>query len=72
MLLYTYAHSVTDNCKFMHDRSDYKFGWELEREYQEGKWGLPEDNLEVSDEEEELPFKCFICRDSFTNPVVTK
>ena len=20
-----------DSCKFMHDRSDYKFGWQLER-----------------------------------------
>lgn len=25
-----------------------------------------------SDEEERLPFKCFICRNSFANPVVTK
>lgn len=23
-----------DNCKFLHDRSDYKTGWELEEEYQ--------------------------------------
>lgn len=26
-----------DSCKFLHDRSDYKFGWQLEREIQEGK-----------------------------------
>uniref|UniRef100_A0A1I7Y0C0 C3H1-type domain-containing protein n=1 Tax=Steinernema glaseri TaxID=37863 RepID=A0A1I7Y0C0_9BILA len=25
-----------DSCKFMHDRSDYKHGWEIERDYQEG------------------------------------
>lgn len=25
-----------DSCKFLHDRSDYKFGWQLEREMQEG------------------------------------
>ena len=23
-----------DSCKFMHDRSDYKSGWQLEREWQ--------------------------------------
>ena len=23
---------LLDSCKFMHDRSDYKFGWQLERE----------------------------------------
>lgn len=26
-----------DSCKFLHDRSDYKFGWQLEQEMQEGK-----------------------------------
>lgn len=25
-----------DSCKFLHDRSDYKFGWQLEQEMQEG------------------------------------
>ena len=25
-----------DSCKFMHDRTDYKLGWQLEREYQQG------------------------------------
>lgn len=26
-----------DSCKFLHDRSDYKFGWQLEQEMQDGK-----------------------------------
>jgi len=26
----------------------------------------------ASDDEDQLPFRCFICRDSFVNPVVTK
>lgn len=25
-----------DSCKFLHDRSDYKHGWQLEREYKDG------------------------------------
>ena len=28
-----------DSCKFMHDRSDYKHGWQLEREVEEGRYG---------------------------------
>lgn len=27
-----------DSCKFMHDRSDYKFGWQLEKEWDDGKY----------------------------------
>ncbi len=64
-----------DSCKFMHDRSDYKFGWQLEREMQEGTYGQDDEDdgkYEVSSDEEELPFKCYICKDSFKNPVVTK
>lgn len=31
-----------------------------------------DENYEVSSDEEDMPFKCFICRGSFKNPVVTK
>ncbi|KAJ8251225.1 hypothetical protein GJAV_G00218670 [Gymnothorax javanicus] len=62
-----------DSCKFLHDRSDYKHGWQIERELDEGRYGAnDEENYEVSSDEEDLPFKCFICRESFKNPVVTK
>jgi len=63
-----------DSCKFLHDRSDYKHGWQIEREVQEGRYGQQnEENWEVSSsDEDELPFKCIICRDSFQTPVVTK
>ncbi|XP_033625005.1 E3 ubiquitin-protein ligase RNF113A-like [Asterias rubens] len=64
-----------DSCKFMHDRSDYKFGWQLEREWEGGKFNQDEDmsKYEIhSDDDDALPFKCFICRKSFENPVVTK
>nr|AAR97523.1 zinc finger protein 183 [Xenopus laevis] len=62
-----------DSCKFLHDRSDYKHGWQLERELEEGRYGAnDEENYEVSSDEEDLPFKCFICRDTFKNPIITK
>lgn len=62
-----------DSCKFLHDRSDYKFGWQLEREemHQHSDEDEPS-SYEIHDEEDNVPFKCFICRDSFTEPVVTK
>ncbi|ERE73486.1 Zinc finger, RING-type containing protein [Cricetulus griseus] len=62
-----------DSCKFLHDRSDYKHGWQIERELDEGRYGVYEDeNYEVESDDEEIPFKCFICRQTFRNPVVTK
>ncbi|CAC5373946.1 RNF113A [Mytilus coruscus] len=62
-----------DSCKFLHDRSDYKHGWQLEREMDEGRYGARDaTNYEISSDEEDLPFKCFICREFFTNPIKTK
>lgn len=63
-----------DSCKFLHDRSDYKHGWQLEREWDEGKYNEESDDdtkYEI-DLNEDLPFKCVICRGSFVDPVVTK
>ncbi|MGH0141825.1 UNVERIFIED_CONTAM: hypothetical protein FKN15_005352 [Acipenser sinensis] len=44
------------------------------KDYKEtGFCGFGDDeNYEVSSDEEDLPFKCFICRESFKNPVITK
>uniref|UniRef100_A0A915KY28 C3H1-type domain-containing protein n=1 Tax=Romanomermis culicivorax TaxID=13658 RepID=A0A915KY28_ROMCU len=64
-----------DSCKFLHDRSDYKHGWEIEREYNEGRYGKADEDphqFEISDEEDELPFKCLICRNAFIDPIITK
>lgn len=99
---------TSDSCKFLHDRSDYKHGWQIERELEEGRYGAngelkrdlkcyyiyiyishkymlhymkkqysclyftDEENYEVSSDDEDLPFKCFICRESFKNPIITK
>jgi hypothetical protein len=64
---------LLDSCKFLHDRSDYKFGWQLERE-ERGKGEPVEDDskYEIHSDDEDLPFKCFICRESFQHPVVSK
>ncbi|NXR56318.1 R113A protein, partial [Hippolais icterina] len=62
-----------DSCKFLHDRSDYKHGWQIERELDEGCYSISDnENYKVSSDEEDMPFKCFICRGSFKSPVVTK
>ncbi|KAL3837526.1 hypothetical protein ACJMK2_022877 [Sinanodonta woodiana] len=62
-----------DSCKFFHDRSDYKHGWQIEREMDQGTYGHGNDeNYEISSDEDELPFRCFLCRNSFVNPIITK
>ncbi|KAG5192488.1 hypothetical protein JKP88DRAFT_229990 [Tribonema minus] len=83
-----------DSCKFMHDRGDYKAGWQQEREWEEKQkkrraaqaaleaWGgegeRPVEDDDGSgddkyavDEDGDLPFACFICREAFRDPVVT-
>ncbi len=89
---------IGDSCKFLHDRSDYKHGWQIEQEWQkeqelkgqQNSSKMSRKNVDTSkkddendddvrkyeihedEEDEEIPFKCIICRDSFKNPVVTK
>ncbi|CAN1157194.1 Zinc finger CCCH domain-containing protein 1 [Linum perenne] len=77
-----------DSCKFMHDRGDYKSGWQMEKEWEEVEkarkrrlamgGGDEEGELHEADadddedDEDALPFACFICREAFEDPVVTK
>jgi len=35
-----------DSCKFLHDRSDYKHGWQLEREWNEQSYGAADNDSE--------------------------
>ncbi|KAJ4968099.1 hypothetical protein NE237_015712 [Protea cynaroides] len=75
-----------DACKFMHDRGDYKSGWQMEKEWEETEKARKR-NLAMGggddtddggggnlseDEDDSLPFACFICRQPFVDPVVTK
>lgn len=72
--------SILDSCKFLHDRSDYKHGWQLEMDEiakQKAKsYEIDSDDddkkYEIHSDEEDLPFKCLICRKSFVDPVVTR
>lgn len=67
-----------DSCKFLHDRSDYKAGWQLETDPSSSYRGADDSDegddtkYEIHSDDEDLPFKCFICRNSFTDPIVTK
>ncbi|XAR62975.1 hypothetical protein NMG60_11022744 [Bertholletia excelsa] len=72
-----------DACKFMHDRGDYKSGWQLEKEWEEaekarkrnlamGEDDIDEANPSDEDDDDSLPFACFICRQPFVDPVVTR
>ena len=36
-----------DSCKFMHDRGDYKFGWQLEREQEQGTYGQDDEDMKM-------------------------
>jgi RING finger protein 113A len=65
---------------FLHDRGTYKQGWQLDADWnaaQEAKrkrilLGLPEEDEKKGDDEEKgLPWACPICRQGFTNPIVT-
>lgn len=75
-----------DSCKFLHDRSDYKAGWQLERDWAEKEKLRREKVMRGEDPDEDsaqgkeapkdldedgLPFACYICRSEFKQPVVT-
>ncbi|KXZ53511.1 hypothetical protein GPECTOR_7g961 [Gonium pectorale] len=72
--------SYGDTCKFMHDRGDYKSGWELDKMWEEEQkrkaealakgWnpdadGEEEEQQEAARADDELPFACFICREQW-------
>jgi RING finger protein 113A len=73
-----------DSCVFMHDRGDYKTGWELEEEWrreqkqkqkliQEGKYketSSDEDN-DSDDPTSSIPLICPICDKEYITPVKT-
>uniref|UniRef100_A0A7N2R5A5 C3H1-type domain-containing protein n=1 Tax=Quercus lobata TaxID=97700 RepID=A0A7N2R5A5_QUELO len=76
-----------DSCKFMHDRGDYKSGWQMEKEWDEAEkvrkrnlaLGLDDEDdggvdpgEDDDDDDDSLPFACFICRQPFVDAVVTK
>ena len=76
-----------DSCKYLHAREDYAQGWKLDREWEKagskkkrdglsaGKDKEDSDRDDLDDEEKmlrDIPFACVICKQSYTNPIVTK
>ncbi|KAF9540715.1 hypothetical protein EC957_003863 [Mortierella hygrophila] len=69
-----------DSCIYMHDRGDYKAGWQLDQEWEAEQRakkaalieGLDPEAESSSDDDEDVPFACLLCREPFTRPVVTK
>ncbi|KAL7672535.1 hypothetical protein ACOME3_007419 [Neoechinorhynchus agilis] len=64
-----------DSCKFLHDRTEYKFGWELERDEMKDSDKcniISSGSSDTSSDDDDLPFNCPYCRKEFMNPVKTK
>lgn len=66
-----------DTCKFLHDRSDYLAGWQMEAAYLPNSTArnlghTDQDGEDEDDEDDDVPFACLICRQPFTDPVQTK
>ncbi|OCK74552.1 hypothetical protein K432DRAFT_386743 [Lepidopterella palustris CBS 459.81] len=77
-----------DNCKFLHAREDYAAGWKLDREWEMQNKGKKPSGTTVASanrsgkaEEddaaddamlEKIPFACIICKQPYTNPIITK
>jgi hypothetical protein len=70
-----------DACIFLHDRGDYKLGWEIEKEWEDeqrkkrlglAKKDAAESKQDESIEHEKLALICPICSKQFVNPVKTK
>jgi len=69
-----------ENCIYLHDRGDYKAGWQMEKEWEIGESkrqvklanaGNSENGQSKENQSTELPFACHICRKPFTDPVKT-
>ena len=62
-----------DTCKFLHDRSDYLAGWQMNAvgEAADARAGSFGADVE-SDHDDDIPFACLLCRQPFTDPIVTK
>ncbi|GMM57197.1 U2-type spliceosomal complex subunit [Maudiozyma humilis] len=59
-----------DSCKFLHSRDDFKAGWKLKSDWKvdeiEGK-----NSEKPETPNEDIPFKCVLCKGDYKNPVVT-
>jgi RING finger protein 113A len=74
-----------DTCKFLHAREDYAAGWKIDRDWEIKQKGGKLQDLPTKrtgsgwrgagaeeKEEEDIPFKCVICKDDYKSPIQTK
>lgn len=71
-----------NSCKFLHDRTDYKTGWQMEFEWKNIKKKeidrlTKRSNSETNSDyeiikKEEMPTSCYICREEFKDPIKTE
>ncbi|KAJ3306936.1 hypothetical protein HDV03_003260 [Kappamyces sp. JEL0829] len=75
---FDYAPAICKDYK----ETDYKMGWQLDKEWEEQQKRDMEENdpnryfdeevVNDAESDDDLPFACLICRKDFTNPIVTK
>ncbi|KAJ1565373.1 hypothetical protein HK405_012493, partial [Cladochytrium tenue] len=76
-----------DSCIYLHDRGDYKMGWQLDLEWEEEQRrkqkedemrrfaaaaGIADAEEQEVDEDDDLPLDCPACGSAFRDPVITK
>lgn len=64
-----------DSCKFLHDRSDYKHGWQLEQEWARGEYKEEADDkylIKETEDENYVSLECVVCKEPYKDPIVTK
>lgn len=63
-----------DSCKFLHDRSDYKSGAQIEQDCLKGQYKEEDENKFLIKQDEEIdgtPLNCNICRKPYKDPIMT-
>lgn len=70
-----------DTCKFLHDRGDFKQGWQLDRDWEDIGKGKKDNrpiggrrghNIKPDEDESTIPFACTICKSDYKDPIITK
>lgn len=75
-----------DTCIYLHDRGDTLAGWQIDQQWEEEQkkkkekqekaitefMGKTEEDIDDEAADDGLPFACFLCREHFKDPVVTK
>ncbi|KAI3638693.1 hypothetical protein MIR68_003191 [Amoeboaphelidium protococcarum] len=71
-----------DSCIFLHDRTEYKQGWQIDKEHEQRlrekelngdkNDDQMKDDTQKKNKGEDIPFKCVICKSDYKKPVITR